>query len=146
MASVRVRFSFEFHPGACFHGFLSAPAIIIEPRSLTSLSRVLFRAGFFWEHDFFADFQVLHARANCSPENSAPERNPGLKRTRIGAIFKKFILKATFKSKIKHNSESFKLQIYPMKPSAGPFQSRENIPLTILNIVHIHWVLQCKLR
>jgi hypothetical protein len=30
-----------------------------------------------------------HAGENCSPVNPAPEMNPGLRRTRIGAIFKK---------------------------------------------------------
>jgi hypothetical protein len=42
--------------------------------------------------------------------------NPGLKRTRIGAIFKKSVVKTPFKL---HKAESFELQIYPMKSSAG---------------------------
>jgi hypothetical protein len=44
--------------------------------------------------------------------------NPGLKRTQID-IFKKFVVKTTFKLIINIIQESFALQIYPMKPSAG---------------------------
>jgi hypothetical protein len=32
--------------------------------------------------------------------NPAPGGNPGVKRTQIGAIFKKFVVKTTFKLKI----------------------------------------------
>jgi hypothetical protein len=41
---------------------------------------------------------------------SSPGGNPGLKRTRIGAIFKKFGVKTTFKLKInlKRNPLNFK--------------------------------------
>jgi hypothetical protein len=38
-----------------------------------------------------------HEGANYSPGNPAPERNPGRKRTRTGAVFKKFIVKTTLK-------------------------------------------------
>jgi hypothetical protein len=44
---------------------------------------------------------------------------PGEQSHRIGATFKKFVVKTTFKLKNNHKEESFKLQIYPMKPSAG---------------------------
>jgi hypothetical protein len=51
-----------------------------------------------------------HAGTNCSPGNPAPERNPELKRTRIGDIFKKFLVKTTFKLKINviRNSSNFR--------------------------------------
>jgi hypothetical protein len=35
--------------------------------------------------------------AICSPENSAPERNPGLKRTRTDTILKTFNVEMNFK-------------------------------------------------
>jgi hypothetical protein len=51
-----------------------------------------------------------HAVANSSPGNSAPGENPGLKHTRIGSIFKKSVVKTTFKLKIniKQNPLNFK--------------------------------------
>jgi hypothetical protein len=44
------------------------------------------------------------------PGNPAPEGIPGLKRARIGATFKKFVVKTTFKLKIniKRNPLNFK--------------------------------------
>jgi hypothetical protein len=53
------------------------------------------------------------------PGKSCSWRNPGLKRTQIGAIFKKFFMKTILKSKKKPNPENFKLPIYTMKLSAG---------------------------
>jgi hypothetical protein len=38
--------------------------------------------------------------ANSSSENSVPDRNHGLKRTHLGAIFKKLSVNTTFKLKI----------------------------------------------
>jgi hypothetical protein len=45
------------------------------------------------------------------------QRNPGLKRSRTGAIFKKFIVKTTFS--YKRDPEYFELQFYWTKPSVG---------------------------
>jgi hypothetical protein len=67
-------------------------------------------------------WRAKHARANSSPWNPPPGENPGLKRTRIGAIFKKFVVKTTFKLKInlKQNPLNFKyiqwnhLQAFPI--------------------------------
>jgi hypothetical protein len=42
-----------------------------------------------------------HAGANSSMGNPAPGGNPGLKRTWIGTIFKKCVVKTKFKLKIK---------------------------------------------
>jgi hypothetical protein len=44
-----------------------------------------------------------HAGANSSLGNPAPGGNPRLKRTRIGATFKKLVVKTTFKLKISIN-------------------------------------------
>jgi hypothetical protein len=51
----------------------------------------------------------------CSAENPS-ESNPGLKRTRTIAIFKKIIFKMRFKLRINFQVESYKLQIYLIKP------------------------------
>jgi hypothetical protein len=67
-------------------------------------------------------WRAKHARANSSPWNPPPGGNPGLKRTRIGAIFKKFVVKTTFQLKInvKRNPLKFKsiqwnyLQAFPI--------------------------------
>jgi hypothetical protein len=56
--------------------------------------------------------RVLEARWSKfpSPGNPAPGGNPGLKGTQIGAIFKKCVVKTTFKLKIniKRNPLNFK--------------------------------------
>jgi hypothetical protein len=59
-----------------------------------------------------------NSRKTCSPGNSAPGGNPGLKRTRVGAIFKKFSMKTVLKSK-RNSQESFRLRINTMKLSAA---------------------------
>jgi hypothetical protein len=51
--------------------------------------------------------------AICSGENPAPERNPGLKRTRMDAIFKMFNLKMNLKLKINVIRKYFELQNHP---------------------------------
>jgi hypothetical protein len=55
-----------------------------------------------------------HAGANCSPGNPdpAPERNPDLKHTQIGAIYKKFHRENDIKIKNQRDPEYFKLQFY----------------------------------
>jgi hypothetical protein len=58
-------------------------------------------------------------RSKLPAGNPAPERNPGLKCTRTGAIFKKFYMKTNVKSKINVIRKYFELRIYPTKPSVG---------------------------
>jgi hypothetical protein len=41
-----------------------------------------------------------NSRKTCSPGNPAPGGNPGLKLTRVGAIFKMFYMKTSLKSEI----------------------------------------------
>jgi hypothetical protein len=41
-------------------------------------------------------FSGVHAGLNSSPKNPAPGRNPELKRTRLGTIFKKFNVNTRF--------------------------------------------------
>jgi hypothetical protein len=63
-----------------------------------------------------------HAGANSSPWNPPPGGNPRLKRTRVGATFKTYVVKTTFKLKIniKRNPLNFKsiqwnhLQAFPI--------------------------------
>jgi hypothetical protein len=64
------------------------------------------KAPFFTALGWFAK----HAGANSSPWNPSLGGNPGLKHTQIGAIFKKFVVKTTFKLKIniKRNPLNFK--------------------------------------
>jgi hypothetical protein len=53
------------------------------------------------------------------PGKSCSWRNPGLKRTWIGAILKKVLYENDLKIKNKPNPENFNLRIYTIKLSAG---------------------------
>jgi hypothetical protein len=57
----------------------------------------------FWDSVAWFSFPLellkIHKK-HAPPGNPAPRGNPGLKRTREGAIFKKFFLKTIFKSNI----------------------------------------------
>jgi hypothetical protein len=60
-----------------------------------------------------------HAGADCSAGNLPPRGNPGLKRTQMDAILKKFDRKMYFKLENKRPVGSYELQIYPIAPSAA---------------------------
>jgi hypothetical protein len=119
MAPIHVRFSPGFPPGegfpgeefapACFYnsggaplqGEFSAEAAPAGSQSGEECSSVLLAPR--WSN-LFREKPVFPPRGqlwwDCSPGKSCSWRNPGLKRTRIGAIFKKFFMTMILKSKI----------------------------------------------
>jgi hypothetical protein len=71
-----------------------------------------------------------NSQKTCSPGNPAPGGNPGLKRTRVGAIFKKFFMKTFLKSKINLIRKVLNFEsIRYYETICRPPQSRETIPL-----------------
>jgi hypothetical protein len=64
-------------------------------------------------------FPTWSALMRLLPGKSCSWKNPGLKGTRIGAIFKNVLYDNDLKIKNKPNPENFKLRIYTMNLSAG---------------------------
>jgi hypothetical protein len=106
MASVRVRFSPGFPREQSHHswGKNRFSAELIAPEWFCELRCSIPRR---------TASDVGAASAEMSRRrNPAPERNPGLKRTRIGASLKKFIVN-------KRDPECFKIQFYSTELSVG---------------------------
>jgi hypothetical protein len=84
-----------------------------------------------WKRRIFhgSSMALEHARANSSPWNPAPGGNPGLKRTRIGAIFKSSLWKRHLNLKETY-SGFLKTSNLSNENICKPFQSGETIPLS----------------